>query len=587
MNGSGTGPGVGAISFRDVTITYDGRDTPTLSGVDLEIPEGELCVVVGSTGSGKSTLLGAINGLVPHFTGGTLAGEVVVGGRHTSDHQPRDLADVVGVVGQDPLAGFVTDVVEDELAYSMEQLGVPADAMRKRVEEMLDLLGLAELRSRALADLSGGQQQRVAIGAALTAQPRILVLDEPTSALDPTAAEEVLAAVTRLVHDLGMTVVMAEHRLERVVQYADMAVTIEPVGPLPAGGVRTVRAGGVAERLAHSELAPPVMQLGRVAGWVEPVLSVREARRAAGDLRERLAGVAPGGPTAPAPETFTGAGTGVDTPGTNGSGVDGPGVNRPAVNLEASGIVVTHGVRGEVVAVSDVDLCLAPGRVHALMGRNGSGKSSLLWALQGSGSRRAGSVSLGGVDPGGLSPGDARRLVTLVPQSPTDLLYLTSVGAECRRADSESGADPGTTAAWLEHLVGPVPPESNPRDLSEGQRLALAVAVQLAPDPAVVLLDEPTRGLDHLAKERLGATLTDLAGRGRVVLVATHDVEFVAQWAHDVVLMAEGEVIACGPAGEVIAASAAFAPQVAKVMYPQPWLTVSQVAEALGRGGRR
>ncbi|MEZ5270026.1 MAG: ABC transporter ATP-binding protein [Microthrixaceae bacterium] len=137
---------------------------------------------------------GAINGLVPHFTGGPWPARLssaVVTPRTTS----RGLADVVGVVGQDPLAGFVTDVVEDELAYSMEQLGVPADAMRKRVEEMLDLLGLAELRSRALADLSGGQQQRVAIGAALTAQPRILVLDEPTSALDPTAAEEVLAAV--------------------------------------------------------------------------------------------------------------------------------------------------------------------------------------------------------------------------------------------------------------------------------------------------------------------------------------------------------------------------------------------------------
>ena len=201
------------ITFDHVTVTYPEADAPVLRDVDLRIEEGELALVVGRTGVGKSTLLGAINGLVPHFTGGTLAGRVVVDGRETRTHKPRELADVVGVVGQDPLAGFVTDTVEEELAYAMEQLAVPPDVMRKRVEETLDLLGIAELRDRPLYQLSGGQQQRVAIGSVLTAHPRILVLDEPTSALDPTAAEEVLAAITRLVHDLGVTVVLAEHRL--------------------------------------------------------------------------------------------------------------------------------------------------------------------------------------------------------------------------------------------------------------------------------------------------------------------------------------------------------------------------------------
>src|SRR6185437_8765380 len=209
-----------------VTVSYPDASSPVLRNVTLTVEEGELALVVGRTGVGKSTLLGAVNGLVPHFTGGTLAGRVVIDGRETRTHKPRDLADVVGVVGQDPLAGFVTDTVEEELAYAMEQLAIPADVMRKRVEETLDLLGIAELRDRPLHELSGGQQQRVAIGSVLTAHPRILVLDEPTSALDPTAAEEVLAAVTRLVHDLGVTVLLAEHRLERVVQYADRVVEV-------------------------------------------------------------------------------------------------------------------------------------------------------------------------------------------------------------------------------------------------------------------------------------------------------------------------------------------------------------------------
>ncbi|MER7169763.1 ABC transporter ATP-binding protein, partial [Micromonospora sp. NPDC000207] len=258
------------IEFDQVSVGYAEAADLTLRNVTLRIDEGELCLVVGRTGTGKSTLLRAINGLVPHFTGGTLHGAVRVDGRDTRDHPPRDLADVVGVVGQDPLHGFVTDTVEEELAYGMEQLALPAPVMRKRVEETLDLLGIAELRHRPLRTLSGGQQQRVAIGAVLTSHPRVLVLDEPTSALDPTAAEEVIAAVTRLVHDLGVTVVMAEHRLERVVQYADRLVYL--------GGDGTVVDGEPAAVLAGTDIAPPLVELGRTVGWAPLPLSVRDAR---------------------------------------------------------------------------------------------------------------------------------------------------------------------------------------------------------------------------------------------------------------------------------------------------------------------
>ena len=206
------------IRFDNVTFRYSDEAEPVLRNVNQEIPAGELALLLGATGSGKTTFLRAINGLVPHFTGGHLAGVVSVNGRSTQEHQPRELADLVGFVPQDPVSGFVTDLVEDELAYSMECLGVAPSVMRRRVEEILDLLGLTQLRTRPLHTLSGGQQQRVAIGSVLTAQPLVLVLDEPTSALDPGAAEEVLASMHRLVHDLGITVILAEHRLERVMQ---------------------------------------------------------------------------------------------------------------------------------------------------------------------------------------------------------------------------------------------------------------------------------------------------------------------------------------------------------------------------------
>ncbi|CAM3564403.1 ABC transporter ATP-binding protein [Occultella aeris] len=546
------------IEFRDVTVSYTG--TPALREASFTVGEGELCLVVGPTGSGKSTLLGAACARVPHFSGGLLSGTVLVAGRDTRDHLPRDLADVVGVVGQDPLASFVTDSVEEELAFAMEQLGVAPALMRKRVEEVLDLLGLAPLRGRALADLSGGEQQRVAIGAVLTAQPRILVLDEPTSALDPGAAEDVLAALTRLVHDSGITVLLAEHRLERVVQFADSVISLTPDGVAAAGAPAAV--------LAHSSVAPPVVELGRLANWDPLPLSVRDARRVAGPLRERVRdGLAAAAGT-------TRAGAPKDRAGRPPSGA--------AAKLVADGLHVRYGATH---AVRGVDLALPAGEVVALMGRNGSGKSSLLWALSGRGRRSGGTVTLpDGTDPAELTPAVARREVALVPQAPSDLLYLPTVAAECAAADEQAAAGAGTTASILDSLTPGIDAARHPRDLSEGQRLALAVAVQLAATPRVLLLDEPTRGLDYTAKAHLVAALDELRAGGHTILVASHDVEFVARVAGRVVLLAEGEVVADAPAEEVLRDSPTFAPQVAKILAPVGVLTVADVREALAAG---
>lgn len=546
------------ITFDQVTVQYEDTAEPVLRDVDLTVEEGELCLVVGHTGVGKSTLLGAVNGLVPHFTGGTLYGRVLVDGRDTADYPPRELADVVGVVGQDPLDGFVTDTVEEELAYAMEQLAVPPATMRKRVEETLDLLGLADLRHRALHELSGGQQQRVAIGSVLTAHPRVLVLDEPTSALDPTAAEEVLAAVTRLVHDLGVTVLLAEHRLERVVQYADRVIH------LPGDG--RVVCGPPADIFRTSSIAPPVVELGRSAGWTPLPLSIRDARRAAAPLRTRLAGTTPP-PVRPAPPA-----------------------DQPEL-LTARGVTVTY--QG-VPAVREVDLALRGGEITALMGRNGSGKSSLLWALQGSGPRKSGSVEVAPgdaakpLDPRKLSAAEARRLVGLVPQTPTDLLYLETVEQELDQADTESGVkatDAVPARLILDRLAPGIPGATHPRDLSEGQKLALVLAIQLSAAPRVLLLDEPTRGLDYRAKTELIRIVDDLAAEGRAVVISTHDVEFVARAADRVVVMAEGDIVADGATREVIVASPVFAPQTAKVLAPLPFLTVDQVSAVLAAHG--
>lgn len=247
--------------------------------------------------------------------------------------------------------------------------------------------------------------------------------------------------------------------------------------------------------------------------------------------------------------------------------------------LTASGVVVRYGPK---VAVREVDLSLRAGEVLAMMGRNGSGKSSLLWAVQGSGPRQGGKVTVEGKDPKTLSSAEARALVGMVPQTASDLLYLQTVAAECEAADAESAAEPGHCRGLLDRLAPGIDPASHPRDLSEGQRLALVLAVQLSAAPRIMLLDEPTRGLDYTAKAALAQMIAALTAEGKAIVVATHDVEFVATIAHRVIVMAEGEVVSDGPTGEVLGGSPAFATQIAKIL-GEPWLTVEEVRSALPR----
>ena len=535
------------IIFENVSVTFDGESTPILSDINLELAEGEMVLVVGRTGSGKTTFLQTINGLVPHFTGGTLSGRVTIDGRDTRMNPPRELADLVGVVPQDPASGFVADTVEEELAFGMECLGLAPEVMRRRVEETLDLLGLNELRYRPLTTLSGGQQQRVAIGAVLTSHPKVLVLDEPTSALDPGAAEEILAALQRLVHDLGITVVLAEHRLERVVQYVDRVIVV-------TGNAETLIIGAPQEIMRTAPIAPPVVELGRVAGWNPLPLSVRDARRVAGPLRNLLIDQIP-----PARSNSS---TGPDE-----------------VLAEAANLTVRYGQHS---ALRNVSLSVQSGEVIALMGRNGAGKSTLLNAMVGLRTPSSGSITTCHKDPKTLKGSKLLKSVGLVPQSPGDLLEATTVGEECKAADRDAQAETGATRALLDLLAPEIQDSTHPRDLSEGQRLLLALVIVLAARPPLLLLDEPTRGLDYPTKIRLVDTLRNLAAEGHAIILATHDVELAAEVSTRVIVIAEGEVVADGPTADVVVASPMFAPQIAKVMAPYPWLTVTDVVNTIG-----
>ncbi|MBI3647621.1 MAG: ATP-binding cassette domain-containing protein [Actinobacteria bacterium] len=515
-----------------MSFSYPGVRRRALDEVSLSVPEGAFALAVGPTGSGKTTLLRAANGLVPHFTGGTFSGRVVTGGRDTLDHAPRHLADVIAYVPQDPAASFVLDRVEDELAYGMENLGVAPAHMRRRVEEVLDLLAIEPLRDRSVRSLSGGERQRVTIAAALAAGPRILVLDEPTSQLDPQGAEDVLAALQRLVHDHGMTVLIAEHRLERVAGFVDLAIGC-------AAGRTTV--GSPAEVLERIDSGPPVARLARMLGWSPAPLTVREARAIAG--RSVIVPEAP----VPAPDPFS------------------PG----AALLEADGLVAGYAER-EIL--HGIQLRLFEGEVIVLMGRNGAGKTTLLRCLAGVHRPAAGTVRVRGRTP---RPGVD---IALCPQEPESVLYCETVAEEIAVTLRARGVD-GRSEDELRRFGIEDLAARHPRDCSAGQRLLVATAAMVAGGPAVVLLDEPTRGLDPEAKAGLARFLRSVAEGGGAAIVATHDVELAAAIASRVVMLAAGEVIADGSPMQVLGDSRVFAPQMTRV-FGAGWLTPEQVAAA-------
>ena len=529
------------INFSNVSLIYPTSTKTILEDLSFSIVEGELVLVIGSTGTGKTSLLQLINGLVPHHTGGILAGDITVDGISTKLVRPGELAHLVGIVGQNPAQGFVTDTVEEELAFGMEALNLAPDLMRKRVEEILDLLALVHLRNRAISTLSGGEQQRVAIGSALVMHPKVLVLDEPTSALDPIAAEEVLSILHRLVHDLSLTVVIAEHRLERVIGFADRIIHIAGDGNAKIDLPEII--------LKDANIAPPIVHLARALGLSDVGLSVRDVRRMTETIRD----------------------TGKDVESV-----------LPTVGAErilAKDLTIKYGSH---VVLKSLNVSVRAGEIVALMGRNGAGKSSLLTALVGLQKPTSGTSHICGKASTDLKGGVRRETVGFIPQEPSDLLYGQSVDGECAQGDKDNQIAPGTTFALLQRIVPSISPDTHPRDLSEGQRLALALAIVLSAQPQVLILDEPTRGLDYQSKASLISLLQNYSKElGRCVLIATHDVELVAELADRVIFLADGEVVADGPTLDILLSSPAFAPQVAKVMSPRRWLTVSDVIAAM------
>lgn len=433
------------LKLRNLTFTYNHGDEPALKNIKLEMRPGEFVLLQGSTGSGKSTLLKAINGLAPHFTGGRMSGSVEINGFDTTRRQPHQVAELVAFVNQQPESAFATDTVEEELAFGLEQLGWPVEAIAERLAELTRLFAFEAILTRPLVELSGGQQQRVAIASAIAARQKLLLMDEPTSALDSETSASLIATLKRISKDEGIAVLLAEHRVERLLPFVDRSVFLDDYGSL-------------------SNQAPPAAELS-------------PPRRAASRGK---------------------------------SGI---------VALECRNLDDT---RGPEFRLDDLNVSLLEGQIVGVIGDNGSGKSTLLNSVF----------------------EDAQRqgvAVAMVPQNAADLLFLSTVSDELAEADAATGLSRAGTQ--LERLLGRSDPNKHPRDLSSGQQLALVLAIQLSQDAKVLILDEPTRGLDSKSKAKLKLALVDLRDRGHAILIATHDEAFLSDLTDVVLNIDKGRLV--------------------------------------------
>lgn len=520
--------------IQDVSFAFPKQDRPALSSVTISVREGEFVVVCGKSGSGKSTLLRHLkSALAPH---GALAGAIAYKGKPLSEADARTQAAEIGFVLQNPDNGIVTDKVWHELAFGLESLGFDQRTIRLRVAEMASFLGIQTWFHKNVSELSGGQKQLLNLASVMAMHPSVLILDEPTSQLDPIAATEFLETVSRINRELGTTVIMTEHRLEEALPLADRVIVMDEgrviLDEAPA------KAGARLRMLEHpmfASMPSPMRVFAGVHEWKDGPLTVKEGREWLGRY---LSGRCQASGSSPV---------------VIGAGNDG----RRPIAISFKDVWFRYERNGADV-IKDLSFEVAEGQIYCLVGGNGTGKTTTLTLVSGLALPYRGKVRVQGVNPAKAGRwGVGGNGIGVLPQNPTTLfvkqtveldLYEMLEGRGMSREEQKRRVEEVIAFAELEPLLG-----QHPYDLSGGEQQRAALAKVLLLEPAVLLLDEPTKGLDGFFKEKLGALLRKLQGSGVTLLMVSHDIEFCARYGDECGMFFDGTVITSRPAREFFA----------------------------------
>jgi cobalt transport protein ATP-binding subunit len=529
---------LGIVEIRDLHYSYPNARAQALKGVDLTVDEGEFILLTGPSGCGKTTLCRCLNGLIPHFYQGELEGEVTVTGLSIRENSTAKLAQNVGLIFQNPDNQIFALTVEKDVAFGLENLGIPKEQMLEDIDWALEKTGISHLRERGTHELSGGQKQRLSIASILAMRPKILVLDEPTSFLDPLGAIRIFKVLEALNRDHGITIILIEHRVDLASQYVDRVILVSDGRILRTGAPEEVftleetRLTGVgipkilelSKRLNQRGLAfePLPLSPDSFIEQLERNIPPMDVRRAKKTVVQDLEG-------------FTGEHN-----------------MSPIIRVEDVSYAYPSGVQ----ALNGVSLTIHKGEFVAIMGENGAGKTTLVKHFNGLLRPQEGRIMVDGVDVSQVSVASLARKVGLVFQNPDDQLFSENVESEISFALNNFGFEKGVVEKrvnWALNLLNLEQyRKSSPFILSGGERKRVALASVLAWDPEIVVLDEPTIGQDYSQKERLRHFLMQLRTQGKTTIIVTHDVEFVAECKPRIVLMADGDIIADGSTKEIM-----------------------------------
>ncbi len=516
------------IRLDEVSFRYRGATEPALSRITCHIQPGETVALVGPSGSGRSTFASTLNGTIPHLVRGELRGQIHIGGEDIRTCRPRDLADRVGFVFQDFEAQLFSTNVALEVAFGPENLGVPRQQIARRVDRLLRLVGLEALRHKAPASLSGGQKQRLALASVLSLEPQVLVLDEPTSDLDPAGRHDLWSAIRDLRSRRALTLLIIDPETDEM-DWVDRFIVLD------RGWVVLT---GTSSDLWHATdmlegLGVKGFTLAKLASALDLQEEWRTADQATAAIRSAGWRVKEGA-----------AATLRQAEACRSSG---------QVLLEIENL--THRYRDGTEALSDVSCSIRRGEFIALLGQNGSGKTTLVKHLNGILAPTTGNIRLLGQTLRGQPPTRLSRLVGLVFQNPDHQIFAERIRDEVAFGPRLQGLAENEVARRVDEALAAVnltaAGDLDPFILTKGGRQRVAVASTLATKPEVIILDEPTTGLDFRELEGMMALIQRLNQAGHTILIITHAMAVAAAYAHRVILMRNGRIVRDGPAREI------------------------------------
>ena len=522
------------LKIENLNYFYPEQQGTALKNINLEIEEGDFVLLVGGSGSGKSTLVKAIAGLVPEFYGGKVSGKITINNRNINEFRRRDLVQKVGIVFQDPETQLVMTRVEDEIAFGLENVAINENLIRRRIFEVSGALALNSYLNKSIPHLSGGLKQKVALASILAMQPDILILDEPTSQLDPVAGEEILTIIRRLNEENGITVILIEQRLERCFHLADRFIFMDK-GEIKLN-TKNVNMVNNWVRSEYSPFVPPIVQLFSDIGCSEIPLTVKEGRKL---LKKTYKNIETENHETKKEKKFS-----------------------KVIEIDNLWYVYENGEE----ALKSIKFEIYQGEFLIVMGDNAAGKTTLIKNINGLLTPSRGTIKIWGKDITGFKKEDIFKKIAYLSQNPNDYLFKETVEEELIFTQNNFNClNEDVREKLLIKLGLKEKSLKNPRDLSSGERQRVALASILVSNPEIVILDEPTRGLDYDLKRVLGEILIDLQKEGKTIIVITHDVEFAAEYGERIALMSRGDMIAQGKKEEILSGSNFYSPQISKL----------------------